>query len=723
MTAPTARVQHSPSCTSGYYFSSDVALMTLGVVLWFAAAAISYARARGPSTLRHRSLYHAAHVCALLAVYLHPSISATALSLVSCQYVHLSNRAISALRVGTSLESAPLSSDGLTTVSVLSSNPYIECFAGVHAAAGIYACVVIAVYVIGLPLVTFIWLLRDPWLVEMLRHSIEHKTRGSRVSATHGLPRVSWSTPNGDSGVGSVINVDAVVSCSLDKRVAAKDSSPADDIAPDPVLRYFLKDSGYIVRAWYWRHLDMIILLGLAALAALLPLPASLPQLAIKIALTLALLCALLGLLTILPNPYAEPWKWYLRVALVSLSASCVVVNSASRALDLGHGGPALAEFIAPASYINIFVLCAAVATALLGFGRAQLLIALHDEGRSDENVVPENSAGSPCSPHKELSDANVSNHSAVTSSPPTVHMPLVEQEVHVNPSSWVAEFSADPASTLPNLERRTSINENRTSNVESSHRNTIGAELITYASSSVHLGTARRVRQSGVLTSPSQSGVRQSSPAYADFMDSISSEKQLDRTHDDLSHHLKQQSLPTGSIVKTPDIRHSHALPRFLISRQPEAVITESQLGAPVSPCRSIDASDRGRVGHTSARVESPSNVHISRVAPSASDAICVPNSIAGRAILPERRRSCAAFDAASLAALQNKRSVPLHPFSAFEDNMRGAGDERSYSRQLLPDPSIHGFGKRRKSAAMLFAGATAVSGGGGGFANHPLF
>lgn len=120
----------------------------------------------------------------------------------------------------------------------------------------------------------------------------------------------------------------------------------------------------------------MAVVLGLAALAALLPLPASISQLAAKLVLTLALLGSLLACLAFLQNPYVLAWRWYLRVSLVILAASCVIVNGASRALDLGYGGATLEAFIVPASYINVGVLVATIVAALVGFGWQQLVLA-----------------------------------------------------------------------------------------------------------------------------------------------------------------------------------------------------------------------------------------------------------------------------------------------------------------------------------------------------------
>jgi len=134
------------------------------------------------------------------------------------------------------------------------------------------------------------------------------------------------------------------------------------------VLVPFQRDSGYVEKAWFWRHIDMAVVVGLNALDVLLPLPPTSSQLTMKLALTLFLLVSLLTCLFLLPNPYVLRWQWYLRVSLVLLSASCVVVNGATRSLDIGEGGPALEAIIAPLSYANMCVLFITVVVLLAGF-------------------------------------------------------------------------------------------------------------------------------------------------------------------------------------------------------------------------------------------------------------------------------------------------------------------------------------------------------------------
>lgn len=319
---------------------------------------------RNSCKLRHLVLWRVVRLAALVALYLHPPVSATALSLLSCSNVQLSQFAVAVLSSGS--PSAVLSGraprdNALVTVPLLTSNPYIICFSPVHLPAGLFACITLALYVLGLPVLTFALILRDPWLRTWMQRP-KRSRRGSRVAA---LP------PPDQYALGDAVSL---VDVDVQRDVVTQNADPSQTWTPDdgegapPILWPFLRDSGYELHSWFMRHVDTAIVLALTLLSALLPLPSTLSQLAIKLALTLAVLGSLLGCLIVLPNPYVEPWKWYLRVSLISLSMSCVIVNGVSRAADIGYDSITLSAFIAPASYINMSVLCITVAVALGGF-------------------------------------------------------------------------------------------------------------------------------------------------------------------------------------------------------------------------------------------------------------------------------------------------------------------------------------------------------------------
>lgn len=121
-----------PSCfNGGYYFEADVALLSLGLGLWAVAAVLGVIQIH--TARPSRALWWTNYAAALGAVYLHPSVSSTALGLVTCQDARLSRRALFALESGASLATggsvSANSGDGaLASVSLLTRNPYILCF-------------------------------------------------------------------------------------------------------------------------------------------------------------------------------------------------------------------------------------------------------------------------------------------------------------------------------------------------------------------------------------------------------------------------------------------------------------------------------------------------------------------------------------------------------------------------------------------------------------------
>lgn len=333
--------------------------MSAGLALWLAALGLAALYTR-PSCRGRKALRLAARAAAFGAVFLHPTVSSSALSLVSCQAVQLSRRAVRALE-GSLSDTAPTAADSaVAPVALLTSNPYIECFRREHIAAGALACVAIALYVTGLPACALLVLRRDAWLAATLAAK-----KGDTPPRPPFWQRLCWWRQRGGAAAPPI----ARTTPRSTPRATPRTAAAADPLLePSPLLFPFLGGSDYVPTSWFFRHIDMSVVLGLATLGALLPLPATLLQLAAKLLLTLGFLAVLIACLSLMRNPYKEPWKWYLRIALVTLSASCVIVNGASRALDLGYGGPALQAIIGPVSFINVTVLGVAIAVALAGF-------------------------------------------------------------------------------------------------------------------------------------------------------------------------------------------------------------------------------------------------------------------------------------------------------------------------------------------------------------------
>lgn len=291
-----------------------------------------------------------------LAVYLHPTASASALRLLNCRSVQLSATAVAALEdsSGDSASQDFSASTTLTMVSVVASNPYVKCWGSLHASAGGFAAASLVAFIALLPALTFYWLWFDARLVHDLRMSPAVPSRTRMLENRH-LSRRSV-VPSGDaSGV-----VDP----------PSKDAEHGSTAPPStPILFPFLGGSDYHPAAWFWRHVDLAVVFGLSAISALLPVPASLTEVGAKLAAILLLLGTLAVLLLALPNPYRQQWKRPVRLALIALSAACVTINAASRALDLGFGGPTLAASIDPGAYIIIGLTGVTLVTLITGFG------------------------------------------------------------------------------------------------------------------------------------------------------------------------------------------------------------------------------------------------------------------------------------------------------------------------------------------------------------------
>ena len=104
---------------------------------------------------------------------------------------------------------------------------------------------VLVAYVVLLPVITLLWLWRSPEL-KRLPH-LQHQ------------PVVFQQT--------TAIEASAAT---------AKETAPALPTA-DPILTPFLGDSGYAMRFWWWRHVDLIAMLVLAANQAAQPRPSTVP--------------------------------------------------------------------------------------------------------------------------------------------------------------------------------------------------------------------------------------------------------------------------------------------------------------------------------------------------------------------------------------------------------------------------------------------------------------
>ena len=401
------------SCTSAYPFESDLSVICVAAACWLIAI-VAWLFWQS-STVAH----HVTYLCATAAVYLHPSASFSAAKLLDCRVVHLAASAAASLDGGDSAPAKQVYSTSATLVqvSVVAANPFFSCMGRVHAPAGYMAAATLLIYVAALPIVTFVVLWRDPWLAHALGRATGGKA-GGQASPPRG--RVSRRSsiivvPMGDattctdaaSATDNGIDLRSPEAVTPTTAGAASGAIPPAPL-PDPLLYPFEDGSGYQPDAWIWRHIDLCVVCGLSVVNALLPAPQTLQQVwsaarvrlarwvanyrgsltpatqvATKLATTLVLLASLAVFFAVLPNPYVVPWRRSVRLALLALSASCAAINAASRALDLGFGGPVLAATIAPGAYCIIGIFCATVASLLAGFARELLSKAVEDAERS----------------------------------------------------------------------------------------------------------------------------------------------------------------------------------------------------------------------------------------------------------------------------------------------------------------------------------------------------
>lgn len=272
-----------PSCISGYPFSTQLATLGVAVGVWLIAFALALASHRLPG----RAWRPVVVLCISVAVYLHPTTTSATVTLLNCRSVQLSASAVAALQdsweVDSSLTTPSVdfsATAALKTVSVVESNPFVPCFGRLHAPAGGFAAVVLFAYLLAMPVLTYVWLLRDERLARELRAkrlaelcsielppSAEGKAR--RRSSNVIIPVV-------DEG-GSA---DSSVYCKSTPEALTPPTDPALQTGTlpraDPLLFPFLSGSDYCETAWFWRHVDLCIVCSLSVVNAALPIPTTL---------------------------------------------------------------------------------------------------------------------------------------------------------------------------------------------------------------------------------------------------------------------------------------------------------------------------------------------------------------------------------------------------------------------------------------------------------------
>lgn len=352
-----------PSCTGSYLFLGDVAIFAIALSLWGLSFAFAMTR-RG-----HRLAGLLARIAMFAAVYLHPRVTSGAVNLLNCETLSLSPQELSVMDGGD--DTVQTSGQALgqhQALPVLASNTFILCFRGQHTSAGAVALVTLVLFVTLLPAVSFSWLWRDPWLRQAVRGGPPVPDSGevTPVTSAHARRRSSAITP-------AAIDIRPAEPVSDANKPRGKHVS----MKPDPTLHVFLDYSDYHVHAWWFRHFDMLIVGGLAAIGSIFPLPITITQVGVKLGVTLAILSVSLVVLFCVPNPYAAPWKRSVRFALIALAMGCAALNGVTRAVVLGYDSDLLRASIAPGAYCIVVLFVITVTILLVGFARDVLSISL----------------------------------------------------------------------------------------------------------------------------------------------------------------------------------------------------------------------------------------------------------------------------------------------------------------------------------------------------------
>jgi hypothetical protein len=161
----------------------------------------------------------------------------------------------------------------------MASNPVVPCFGRLHAPAGGFAAAVLAVFVFAMPVLTFLLIWWDPWLAGELRKRRQMKTASGDQATTAGSHAPSTSSD-------------------LSHPAHAGQESPPP--RRNPFLFPFQGGGDYSEEAWFWRHVDLVVVFGLSATNALLPTPDSLVDIVAKLVVALTLLGTLVVLLVVL---------------------------------------------------------------------------------------------------------------------------------------------------------------------------------------------------------------------------------------------------------------------------------------------------------------------------------------------------------------------------------------------------------------------------------------
>lgn len=321
-----------PACLSSYPFMGQVVQFSI-VLVTLAATLLLIPKVRS-SELQRKLRLRLARPLFTILLLLYPGVANAALRLVACTRVELTPQAYGSLNAD---GDASIKSDGLVAVLVVTDNPFFVCYEGQHRAAGIYAWVIVCVYVISYPLATLLWVrhrIRTLASLGATRNGDEaHAMIVSGTSPAVGAP----SEPAEQMGGKLPHEATQVTIRALAKpKPAAVDTNPA--IIQHPTLAPFTAGD-YRASAYWFRHVDLAAMLWLSMVLVFWRHPQGAPAVLGKAAVTVACpAVVLVAMWRVRPYPSNGAWKLPVRTLALLLTALAAAANAAT-AMEGTAGG------------------------------------------------------------------------------------------------------------------------------------------------------------------------------------------------------------------------------------------------------------------------------------------------------------------------------------------------------------------------------------------------
>lgn len=334
-----------PACTGDPPFQGEVALMGAALALWFFSAAVFY----GFHAPRVRLL---GQLSLMWSMVLYPSTVLSVMALLNCSPVIVSPLGATGFD-GALVSHMDLGSrTALASMPIYTADPYYVCWSGSHRRPGVLAAIMVPLYVIGLPVLTFYWLWCDPWLRARVRAPILAASAGGDVA--------SASTEQS-------LNTHTSVS-PISKRSQSQPVSQCHDVAAaDPLLDVFFYD--YKPSAWYTKHLDLCLLFLLSVFRALLPRPTSIVAIVCK-AFTISAALLLSCVHVVWARPYLEEdaWMGWVRALLLLDALGIILLNAEAAAIDAQACPVGCETALAAGSYLVLVMCIVTLVVLVVGF-------------------------------------------------------------------------------------------------------------------------------------------------------------------------------------------------------------------------------------------------------------------------------------------------------------------------------------------------------------------